>query len=152
MLFKVNKALLFTATASIIWGATAPIMKLTLQEIPLFSLAFIRMATASAILGFFVYKKLKIRKVDQFNLILAALTGVTINLTLFFLGLKLTSAIVASFLTASVPIFTLIAAHLYLKEKFTKKLVLASIVAFTGVAILVGKLSASAFYNLLGVS
>lgn len=136
---KINSALLYTSTAAIIWGATAPIMKLTLQEIPVFSLAFIRMTVASIILGILISKKLKIQKQHYITFFWAALTGVTLNLAFFFLGLKLTQAILAAFLVASVPIFTMIAAHFYLREKFTTRLILASVVAFAGVAIIIGK-------------
>lgn len=134
-----NSAFLYTTTAAIIWGATAPIMKLTLTEIPVFSLAFFRMFFASLILGILISKKLKVKKADITTFFWAAITGVTLNLTLFFIGLKLTQAILAAFLIAAVPLFTLIGAHLYLKEKFTTRLVFASLVAFAGVAIIVGK-------------
>ena len=137
---KMNSALLYTSTAAIIWGATAPIMKLTLEQIPVFSLAFIRMTVASIILGVLISQKLKIKKEDYITFFWAAITGVTLNLTLFFIGLKLTEAILAAFLIASVPIFTMIAAHFYLREKFTMRLILASTVAFVGVAIIIGKL------------
>ena len=149
---KFNSAFLYTSTAAIIWGATAPIMKLTLEEIPVFSLAFLRMAFASLILGLFIlersdnissliFKNLKIAKVDFSRFFWAAITGVTLNLTLFFIGLKLTQAILAAFLVASVPIFTMIAAHIYLKEKFTMRLIIASLVAFAGVAAIIGKVN-----------
>src|SRR3989344_4491678 len=75
-------------------------MKLTLQEVPVFSLAFIRMSLASLILASIIFSKLKIKKRDLPMLSLAALTGVTLNLAFFFLGLKLTQAINASFLVA----------------------------------------------------
>lgn len=136
---KISPAFLYTATAAIIWGATAPIMKLTLQEIPVFSLAFIRMSIASIILGILIFKNLKIKKEDYLTFFWAAITGVTLNLAFFFIGLKLTEAILAAFLIASVPIFTMIGAHFYLKEKFTTRLILASIVALVGVVVIIGR-------------
>lgn len=140
---KLNSAILYTTTAAIIWGATAPIMKLTLEEIPVFSLAFLRMTVASIILGAFIFKSLKIKKQDFWNFFWAAITGVTLNLTLFFIGLKLTQAILAAFLIAAVPIFTMIGAHIYLKEKFTTRLILASLIALAGVLIIVGRFEGS---------
>src|SRR3989338_4070405 len=108
---KLNSAFLLTSSAAIIWGATAPIMKLALTEVPIFSLAFIRIA--------------------------CAVTGVSLNLAFFFWGLKLTQAINASFLIASVPIFTILAAHFYLKEKFNSRLILTSLIAFAVVALII---------------
>src|SRR3989344_149164 len=136
---KLQSALLLTASAAIIWGATAPIMKLTLTQVPVFSLAFIRMSLAALILVILISSKLKVKKGDLPMLTLAALTGVTLNLTFSFLGLKLTQAINASFLVAAVPIFTILAAHFYLKEKFNSRLILASLIAFTGVALIIGR-------------
>src|SRR3989338_6745184 len=107
-------------------------MKLTLTEIPIFSLAFIRMLAASLILAVLISKKLTIKKADWPNFILAAIAVVTLNLSFFFLGLKLTDAINASFLVASVPILTIFAAHFYLKEKIGIRLILAALVAFGG--------------------
>ncbi|OGD94130.1 hypothetical protein A2697_03945 [Candidatus Curtissbacteria bacterium RIFCSPHIGHO2_01_FULL_41_44] len=136
---KPNPAFFYTVTAAVIWGATAPIMKLTLAQIPVFSLAFIRMAVASLILGILIAKKLKIEKADYATFFWAAITGVTLNLAFFFLGLKLTQAILAAFLVASVPVFTLFAAHFYLKEKFNLRLIIASVIAMIGVIIIIGK-------------
>lgn len=133
-----NKSLLLVLLAAFLWGGTPPIMKLTLTQIPVFSLAFIRMAVASIILGVLIYKNLKIKKEDYLTFFWAALTGVTLNLAFFFLGLKLTQAILASFLVGSVPIFTLLASHIFLKEKITLRIIFASTIAFAGVAIIIG--------------
>lgn len=118
-------------------------MKLTLREVPTFSLAFIRMFCASAILAPIIYKRLKIESVDFKTFVASALTGVTINISLFFIGLKLAPAINAALLVASVPIFTLITAHFYLKEKFSIVLAGASATALLGVFIIVGIPTAS---------
>lgn len=136
---KLNSALLLTALAAVIWGGTAPVMKLTLVQIPVFSLAALRMGFASLILGLLIIKQLKIKKSDYPTFFLAALTGVTLNISLFFLGLKLTEAILVGFLVASVPVLTLLTAHFFLKEKFTPKLAVASVLALIGIAILAGK-------------
>jgi len=135
----INKPLLLVILAATFWGGTPPIMKFTLTQIPLFSLAFIRMATASLILGLIIGKNVKIEKKDYPMFFYSAITGVTLNLTFFFIGLKFTQAILASFLVASVPILTMLASHIFLKEKITLRLIFASTVAFAGVAILIGK-------------
>ena len=135
---KLKPAFLLLVTATVIWGATAPIMKVTLTQVPLFTLAFIRQILATAIFLPFVVKDLKIQKEDLKTLVVATLLGTNINLFLFFKGLELTEAINASIITAAVPIITLFAAHLYLKEKLTLRLVLASITAFLGTIVIVG--------------
>lgn len=135
---KANPAFILLITATIIWGATAPIMKLTLNEVPIFSLGFIRQFAAAIIFLPFAFQDLKIEKEDIKTLVIATLLGTNINLVFFFGGLKLTQAINASILTSAVPIFTLLAAHLYLKEKLTTKLVISSITALLGAMIIIG--------------
>lgn len=136
---KIPPAYIFVIIAAIIWGATPAIMKLTLTEIPVFSLAFIRMLLASTILFFFVRKKLKIQKQDYYSFFNLALTGVTLNLSFFFLALNQTRAINSAFLTPSVPILTIVAAHIYLREKFEPRIILAGLVAIIGVIIVFNK-------------
>ncbi|HSX18819.1 MAG TPA: DMT family transporter [Candidatus Saccharimonadales bacterium] len=144
---RLNSAFLYTSTAAIIWGATAPIMKLTLEQIPPFSLAFLRFSIAAIILGALTYKinrslrPLKIHERDLPDFVLCALTGVTLNISFFFLGLKFTEAILASFIIAAVPLLTLLAANIFLKEKFTKRLIIASAFAFSGLLLIVGKVN-----------
>ncbi len=135
---KLKPAFLLLVTSTVIWGATAPIMKVTLTQVPLFTLAFTRQILAAGLLLPFVLNDLKIQKEDLKPLILTTLLGTNINLFLFFKGLELTEAINASIITAAVPIITLFAAHLYLKEKLTLRLILASITAFLGTLVIVG--------------
>src|SRR5437870_2559194 len=111
-------------------------MKITLEQVPPFSLAFIRMLAASLILAVFIFKKIRIEKSDLKTFIFAAITGVFLNLTFFFFGLRLTEAINAAFLVAAVPILTIFAAHSFLREKLTPKLLTASAIAFIGVALI----------------
>lgn len=131
--------------ASIIWGANSPIMKWTLTSVPLFSLAFIRFFLATLFITPFVIKSAspagrfaKIKKEDWQAITLAALLGITLNVSLFFLGLKFTYAVNAAFIIATIPIFTVVAAGFFLREKLTGKLVLATILALAGLLLILG--------------
>lgn len=146
-----NKAIIYLTVASLLWGATAPIMKLTLNQVPMFSLIVIRMTVAAIIMYFLFGQSLKVSPKDIKEFFFAAIFGVTLNLSLFFMGLKLTHAINASFLVATVPVFTLIAAHFALREKFTSRLVVSSLLALIGVAIIIGRPDGTlTLKNLLG--
>ncbi len=136
---KIKPAYLYLLAATLIWGANSPIMKVTLLEVPVFSLAFIRMAAAAIILYSAIARKVKIEKKDILTFVYASVAGVTLNLSLFFFGLQLSSAINASLLIAAVPIFTVLGAHFYLKEKLGTKIILASAIAFAGVVLIIGK-------------
>lgn len=133
-----KSATLLIIVATLIWGGTPAIMKLTLQEVPVFSLAFIRMFFASLVLGPLVYKGLKIRKADYKTFVFAALSGVTFNIGFFFFGLKLAPAINAALLVAAVPVLTLIIAHFLLKEKLNMRLIAGSVLAVIGLVVIVG--------------
>ena len=79
--------------ATTIWGATAAIMKITLETVPPFSLAVIRFGLASLLLLPFVAHRLSMRKEDFPLLLLATIGAVTLHIPFFFFGLKLTTAL-----------------------------------------------------------
>lgn len=134
-----KKVFLALICASLIWGATAPIMKFTLASVPIFSLAFIRFATAALILFPFVINKLTIKKEDWPIVVFSAICCVTFNIGFFFLGLKLTTALNAGIIIASTPLFTALFAHLFLKEKIAQNLIFGALAGFIGIAIIISK-------------
>lgn len=134
-----KKAIIALTVASIIWGATAPIMKITLVTIPIFSLALIRFGAASLLLLPFVANKLSISKEDLPTVVFSGLLGVTTNIGFFFWGLTLTTALNAGIIIASTPIFTLLCARIFLKEKTTINLAIGAILGLLGIAIIIGK-------------
>lgn len=135
---KPSPALLYLILAAIIWGATVPIMKITLREVPIFSLIVVRMTIAGILLLPFAYKKLHVEKGDFRNIFLAAVFGTNLNLAFFFYGLEFSQAINGSIILATTPIFTLFFAHVFLKEKLSLKLVSGAILAFLGTLTIIG--------------
>lgn len=135
---RINTAILSLVVAAVIWGATVPIMKLTLEEIPIFSLIVIRMIVASLMLLPFVISKLKIEKADFRTVFLAAIFGTNLNLAFFFFGLEHSQAINGSVILATTPIFTLFFAHIYLKEKLKRNLILGAFLALFGIIVIIG--------------
>ncbi len=135
---KLNPALLYLIIAAIIWGATVPIMKIALREIPIFSLAILRMGIASILLLPFVYKDVKIQRADIPLMLLVAFLGTNLNLTFFFFGVEHSPGINASAMTAILPVLTLFLAHIYLKEKLSKKLLAGAVLALFGTLVIIG--------------
>ncbi len=125
--------------ACVIWGATGPFMKFTLQTVPIFSLAFIRFMTASLFLLPFIYQKLKVDKKDFQLFLLAAMGGVSVHIPLFFWGVKLTTAINAGIISSSLPIFSLLIAHYLLRDKITRNLSIGAILGMAGILLIIGK-------------
>lgn len=113
--------------AHIIWGANFVVAKITLQEFPPMSLAFLRFSFACLFLApFFIaqkthsssgIKKIKISKKDLPKLIAVGTLIITLNIAFFFEGIKRTSAINASALTLIIPLLSVILGWWFLKEK-----------------------------------
>lgn len=105
--------------AHLIWGANFVVAKITLQEFPPMSLAFLRFAFASLFLApfFLAQKKVKIDQKDLPKLIAAGTLIITLNIAFFFEGIKRTTAIDASILTMTIPILSVLLGWWFLKEK-----------------------------------
>ncbi|RJQ37474.1 hypothetical protein C4559_03590 [Candidatus Microgenomates bacterium] len=144
MIFKMNLdskkiAILALIISSVIWGSTSTVMKLTLKEVPIFSLAFIRFFLAALLLYPFVRKKLSIDRKDIPILVISAFLGVTLNISFFFWGLTQTSALNAGIIVTSSPIFLILIAHTFLKEKISKNLVVGAVMSMVGISIIISK-------------
>ncbi len=129
-------AVLSLITANVIWGAAPPIFKWALADIEPFTLAFIRFSIAAAIVAPFAYKHLRINREDTAEVFLAGFLGVAVNISFFFLGLKLAPSINASIISSAGPVFIMIASFFFLKEKFKMRLIAGSAIGLIGVLII----------------
>jgi drug/metabolite transporter (DMT)-like permease len=92
--------------ANIIWGGASPIFKFALQNIPPFTLAFIRFFFAGLIflpLALKNFQKVNLR--SWLEIFLVSFFGIFINITFFFLGLKKTESINVPIIASSGPVF-----------------------------------------------
>lgn len=106
--------------AHLIWGANFVVAKVTLEEFPPSSLAFLRFAIASLLLipFFFIQaKKVKVNQKDILKLAAIGILMITLNITFFFEGITKTTAINASVLTLIIPVLSVILGWVFLKEK-----------------------------------
>jgi len=122
--------------ASISWAGSFIAVRLTYQEIPPFMLGFLRFVIATPVmfLILFVLKKplfIPIRKLPQ--LIVLALTGVTLLYMFQFTGVSLTSASTGGVLINTNVLFISLFSALFLHERFTKGKLLGIIISFIGV-------------------
>ena len=123
---------------NIIWGAASPIFKFALQNIPPFTLAFIRFFFAGLIFVPFVINKWQPLTVRQWiEIILVGFFGVTINISFFFLGLAKTESINAPIIASSGPIFIYLLSVQFLKEKPKLKVFTGMLVGLLGVLIII---------------
>ncbi len=133
----IQKAIIALIISNLIWGAAAPIFKWSLMSTPPFTLAVLRFALATLILLPFVKDKLKVYPKDFFALIIIALTGITINISFFFLGLEYSDSINAPIIASSAPLFIILFGFLFLKDKLRKKTILGGIIGLIGVLVII---------------
>ncbi|MFN4213035.1 MAG: DMT family transporter, partial [Microgenomates group bacterium] len=103
---------------NIIWGGASPIFKFALQNIPPFTLAFIRFFFAGLLFlpfVFFYYQKLSLKR--WLEVFLVSFFGIFVNITFFFLGLQKTESINVPIIASSGPVFLYIFSIIFLKEK-----------------------------------
>lgn len=125
----------------LIWGANFVVAKITLQEFPPMSLAFLRFALAALFLApFFLIhakKRLKINIKDLPKLIAIGVFAITLNITFFFEGITRTSAISASALTLIIPGFSVLLGWIFLKEKIYLINLVGIFVGLIGAAVII---------------
>lgn len=123
---------------NVIWGAASPIFKWSLQNIPPFTLAFIRFFFASLLL--FPFAALRWQRLswrDFLEIILIGILSVTINISFFFLGLQKTESINAPIIGSSAPVFLYFLSILFLKEKTKKRVLLGMLLSLLGVLVII---------------
>lgn len=133
-------AYLLLLVVSMIWGIAVPVIKHTLVYFPPLTFLTYRFFLSSLVaVIFFTLNRDKLPKPGkQHNYSLAAAIGtVVIGLSILFFGFEYTSAVSGSLLTATGPIFAVIAGHFMLKEKVTRNQIIGISLAMTGSLIIV---------------
>jgi len=130
---RARTALVALIFSQIIWGLSPAVSKLTLLHIPLFTFAFLRFMIPTVILLPLVWHKFfDIRQKDFIRLVAIGFLAIVVNITFFFLGLKLTQSINVQIIDNIGPLLLLIGATLFLREKPRKKVILGNILSFAG--------------------
>lgn len=140
-IFKKPWPYLALILAHMIWGANFVVAKITLQEFPLYSLAFLRFALASLFLApFFIAetRKIKIDRKDFSKLTLTGVLIITLNIAFFFIGIQKTTAVNASILTLVIPMLSVLLGWWFLKEKVYLINLAGIFAGFCGAIIIIG--------------
>ncbi len=122
--------------ATSIWGAMYVVSKAVMETIPPFTLLTSRLILGSLtllIIAIFQRKKLRVNKNTFWQILGVGFIGYGISLGFQFVGTHLSTAANGSLVTSATPTFVLIFAALILKEKITKKRLLALGIASLGV-------------------
>lgn len=112
-----TKALLAIVAASMLW-ATAGTAKVLLQSFDPFTTAFFRFLVASLVILPFFLKERRHQKLSLLPLVPLALLG-TANITLFYFGLRTTTANATAVIYTIIPLVVAVAAPKLIKEQVT---------------------------------
>ncbi len=125
--------------ANLIWGAASPIFKFALMDIPPFILLFVRFALASLIFLPFIkgYRFEKLKPKYILLIIVGGILGFTVHIGLLFIGLEKTDSINAPIILSTAPVFLILVAWIFLKEKIRTKSLIGTIVSLVGVLIII---------------
>lgn len=132
-LSKAQLAVLALILTNIIWGAAFPIYKWSLENLEPFTFAFLRFFIAALIILPFVGNKLTIKREDYLRIIVIGLTGVSLTVSFWFLGLQQTESINAPIIGSTGPIFLMLFAFFFLKEKLKTQTIIGTTVSLFGV-------------------
>jgi drug/metabolite transporter (DMT)-like permease len=146
-------ALLLLLLSAFIWGASTPVTKLILEEIPPLSLAFLRFLLATAIMAtltLWLNYHTPIRKSDVPRLALVGLLAPGLNISLGFVGLQMATALDSIIFASLTPIAIALAGVIFLKEVFTKVNLAGQILAFVGALVVLGSPTGDAPNRLVG--
>lgn len=127
----------FTAIflGALLGGATSTVTKIGLLDIPPFSFVFLRFLIASiCLIPIVVYKKKTIKA--YLNLAPLSLLA-TINILLFIIGIRITTATIGQLLYAATPFLTGVILYVLYKEKLARNAILGIIIGFLGTTIVV---------------
>src|SRR5579872_4385912 len=136
-LSKHQKALLAVSLCTIIWSVAAPLFKWSMQSTPPATLLFFRFLLATLIMLPMVWKRIDIKFEDFYRIFLLAITGITFNIGLFYLGLSLSQSINAPIISSTMPVFLIIGSILFLHEIPKPKTVFGTVISLIGVLIII---------------
>lgn len=123
---------------NIIWGGASPIFKFSLENIPPFTLAFIRFFFASFFFLPFAVKYMRqLSWRSFFEICLTSFFGISLNITAFFLGLKRTESINAPIIASAGPVMIFLLSVIFLHERANKRVFGGMLIALLGVLLII---------------
>ena len=127
---------------SVLWGGSFFFNEVALAEIPVMTLAFLRVAIAAIVLTLFLHmwgERLPASGSIWTAFLAMGLLNNVLPFTLILAGQQHIASGVASILNAATPLFTVVLAHFLTRdEQMTPHKVMGVIIGFTGVAAMIG--------------
>ncbi len=123
----------------LVWGLSYPVIRASVREIPPLSLAFARFFLAACLVWPLTRRfRQPIARRDRFAVWCLGLAGVTFYFGFENYGLKYTTASHGALIIATIPLVTEIVAALRSRRRPARRVLLGSLLALAGVAVLIG--------------
>lgn len=132
------KGTIFAILAAVISGVSIPLNKsfvVNIDPLVFTSIRLLLIGTIFLIISYFRHEKIN-KKINIKYLALIAIIGGAFAFLLFFDGLRLTTSGRAAFLQKTMPIYVVVLAFLFLKERITKKYLYSILLMLIGTAII----------------
>lgn len=138
--------------ATILWGGNFVIGRAVANDLPPFTLAFLRWCVALIVFLPITYKALK-RDFSQIKkhwliVLFLGFTGVASFNTLVYIALHYTTSINASLMNMLTPVFIYILSFIFLKEKLNRNQFIGTVISFIGVITIISNGSIRALQHL----
>ncbi len=132
-------AYLALLVTTIIWAAAVPIIKLTLQYIPVYTFLFYRFLIVCLVLLPIILIELKKNPIDKRDYLNLILLGISAQASLVFVfeGLKYTSSLDTAVIGIMAPILSVAAGHYFFKEKVNRGVKIGVILATLGTFVVI---------------
>ena len=128
-------------TIAVIWALNFSVVKASLSEIDIYSFNAIRFILAAGLIwGVMLFRGVNVHipKSDWLPLLGIGLIGNVLYQWLFIVGIDLTLSANAAVMLGTIPIWIAIFSHLFTDEKMTRLKAIGVVLAFSGVAAIVG--------------
>lgn len=128
-------------TVAVIWALNFSVVKASLSEIDIYSFNSVRFILAAGLIWAIILWKgawFRIPRSDWLSLLGVGLIGNVLYQWLFIVGIDLTLSANAAVMLGTIPIWIAIFSHLFTDEKMTRLKAIGVVLAFAGVAAIVG--------------
>src|SRR5258708_803511 len=132
-----KKAILALIFANMLWGMGPPIFKWSFDNVDIGTLAFVRFAIPTILLGILYNKDLVLPKKHLGTLFLIGFFDITFNIGFYFIGIFYTASINASIILAASPVFLILGSMILLREIPGKKMLLGNLIGLSGVLLII---------------
>lgn len=130
--------LIAVSVAYLIWGLNIPLIKTSLETIPIAPLILLKFTFGGAFFTFIAWRSWKpLKGKVRMRIILATFFGYALTNYLFYLGVKLSNGLDGSLIYLLAPIVLYLLSIEILKEKFNSKLLFGLLVSFAGAVLIV---------------